>query len=136
MATEKDLQFAGRQNTGNTRGNYCGYDEDDDDVEPLDEGYDALPSKSGHLPPGSAIYFNNQSSKMSSPGWGKDRTSAIPKPSTVFLHGGCTAHEQATYSDCLFCCVQRVLPQQKENRPPFGHGCCASDRNRLAHGSA
>ena len=32
MATEKDLQFAGRQNTGNTRGNYCGYDEDDDDV--------------------------------------------------------------------------------------------------------
>ena len=29
-------------------------------LEPLDEGYDALPSKKGHLPPGSAIYFNNQ----------------------------------------------------------------------------
>jgi hypothetical protein len=43
---------------------YCSYDDEDeydDDLEStLDEGYDPLPRKKGHLPPGSAIYFNNQ----------------------------------------------------------------------------
>jgi hypothetical protein len=76
MVTEKHLQFAVRQNTANTRNDYCSYDDDyNDDLESgLDAGYDTPRTKKGYLPPGSAIYFNNQVFERVFPRLGKRPT--------------------------------------------------------------